>query len=786
MPKIKTNEFSTQTNKSYRIISEFINILDKTCIISMHNIFLHNGFCLIATAYLNKIYVFLKNNQKILFLQLFEEQNNLFKSIDISMSGSKIIALSSNNLIVYGLNSKFINLSEFFSKSYKFFKILDLFYIKETNDNITFATLNRDEKSLIISYKSGNLRVFDLEKKKNFHLNIKIVMEQIDTHFNFHYFGKIYGKTSSNFFIEYDIFRKKILFTKQIKFFLIEYNYIMLQIQNLIDLRCFCHNISIINVNLPFSCHKIIFITQNILFIENNNKFYLLKLGTKLLKNCLLEFHLNERIISKSENIQKIFVCNNNCTNFILTLITEINTIIFLKPISEKHKILLSYNPKIYNFTEIYAIKCIGPKNSIVLAANNCYINIYEGKNFFLKNFYHFKSYIFLNLDIKGNILIASNNLGMIIFWRIDTCEVLNWIDISNNTKNIFSLFEKIENEGFLVSGGRDCIIKLWKIIFHYNFKLEIRLMSKSKIENNNICLISTYRNGNIFATASHEKKVLLWKITQKDPFLELEKFKRSIWSLNFSYTEEILGIGTSDGFVYFFNILNGFCLKKISTHDSPVTNCLFNLDGNRLFTSDSKGKIKIWKLNTETCTNVIAKQKACIWALCINQDNTLIISGCNNGTIIIIKDIASDLFLNKTNSVMNFLKIQKAFNREYNFKKNYFTLKTIFIQRDPILLYDFLKFLFTDASSYFDYIVGSFVRNISIDWLKFLCRSIINWNLEKKKLYFSQHIVKILILNIKPFFWKDVDGDILNSLLFTVKNVKRLAYTYKQIIRNT
>ena len=183
----------------------------------------------------------------------------------------------------------------------------------------------------------------------------------------------------------------------------------------------------------------------------------------------------------------------------------------------------------------------------------------------------------------------------------------------------------------------------------------------------------------------------------------------------------------------------------------------MFNLDGNRLFTSDSKGKIKIWKLNTETCTNVIAKQKACIWALCINQDNTLIISGCNNGTIIIIKDIASDLFLNKTNSVMNFLKIQKAFNREYNFKKNYFTLKTIFI-----------------------------VRNISIDWLKFLCRSIINWNLEKKKLYFSQHIVKILILNIKPFFWKDVDGDILNSLLFTVKNVKRLAYTYKQIIRNT
>nr|UXY87805.1 transducin (beta) 3-like protein [Cryptomonas curvata] len=783
MPEIIKNKFSIQTNRSYRILSEFINILDNCCLISIRNLFSHKGYLVIATVFLNRIYIFIKNKQKIILINSFEEQNYSFKSICISKTGSKVIANTIDKIVIYGLNSNCIHPNEIFYKNQKFFKIFDHFDKKETSYNISSIYLNKEETSLTISYINGRIRIFDLFKKNFLDLNLNIIFEKFFMPLNCFFSSTIIGKTTSNFFIEYNISKKKTNFIKQTNFFLVEHNYIILQIENSIEIRCSCHNKTIINIALSILCQNIIFLTQNKLLIEKDSKFFLLLIGPQLIKNCLIDFHLNQKIKDKKENIQKIFVSNNNCTNFTLTLITEINNIIFLKPISEGHEILLIHSPQIFNHGEVHAIRFIGPKNSIIIATNNSYINLYDGKSFLFKGFYYFKNSVFLNLEIKGNMLVANNTSGKIIFWKIDTYEIISWINLSNKYTNVFSLFKKMENEGFLITGSKDCAVKFWKIFFIGKCKLKIRLINTVKIEGNSICLISTHKDGNIFATASHEKKILLWKTTLNDPFLELEKFKKSIWSLNFSTIETILATGTSDGFIYFFNFLNGYCLKKIAGHESPVTNCLFTADGSHFYTSDSRGKIKIWKLNTETCTNVIAKQKGCIWALGINQDNTIIVSGCSNGTIVIIKEISSDLFLNRKKSLNTFLNLQKISSRMFSVKNNYLALKIIFIQKDPDLLYDFLKFLFNRLSYNFDYLFNFFINDLDINQLKFLLRSIITWNLEKKKLYFSQHLLKIVILSKKAYFLKNINNRILNSLLLTTKNVQKLIYNYKQII---
>nr|UXY88308.1 transducin (beta) 3-like protein [Cryptomonas curvata] len=777
MPKLKTVNFSNQTNRSFKILSEFLNILDKSSLFSIKNLLFHNGVLIIGTVFSNRIYIFLKNKQKLSLINLFEEKNQSFKSIGISKSGNRIIAYTNNAVIVYTLNETILDSSEKSYNTLQYLKLFNFFDIKEPTHNISFACFNKDETFLIISYQNGILRIVDLIKKSFFDLNIKVVFEKLCFPLDYSVSGKIFGKTISNFFVEYNILTKKIIFSKQIQSFLIKYNYIILQNQESIEFRCFCHNKKIKNIILPILCRKIVAITPNKLLIENNNSFFWLKIGHRNIENCLIDFHLNEKIFIKNENIRKIFICNNNCVNFTLTLVTDINSVIFLKPISEKHKILLNYNSHIYNLGEIYAIKFFGTKFSILVAANNSYINLYEGKNFYFKGFYRFKNSIFLNIEIKGNILIANNTFGQIIFWKMDTFDILTWIDNSKQNSNVFSLFKKIEYEGFLITGGKDCIVKLWKIKLKSKSKIEIILVSQKKIEKNKICIISTYKDGNTFATASSDKKIFLWKTTLKDPYLQLEKFKRSIWSLNFSPKDEILITGTSDGFIYFFNILNGYCLKKIAGHDSSVTNCLFNYDGSYLYTSDSKGKIKTWRLNTETCTNVIAKQKGCIWALCIDENNTFIASGCNNGTIIIIKDIASDSFFNKKQSYQHFLNLQQIFNNHFD------VLKNIFMYRDIDLMFDFLKFLFTNFFTDFEYIIGSFIRIANISQLKFLCRSIITWNLEKKKTYFSQNILKIILINKAPFFFKMISAQILDALLISTNNIKKLFNNYKQII---
>jgi WD40 repeat protein len=782
MPKVIVNKFSIQTNRSYRILSEFVNILDNSCLISVSNFFFDKRYLIIVTVFLNRIYIFIKNKEKINLISSFEEPDYSYKSICISKTGSKIIVYTINKIIVYGLKLTHKHFNPFLDINHKFFKIFDHFNKNEANYNISYVFLNKDEISLMVSYTNGKLRIFNLLTKTFLDLDLKIIFDIFFMPIDFSLSSIIIGKTTSNFLIQLNIFNKKIKFIKQTKMFSIEDNYILLQNENSIELRCFCHNKVIINVNLSILCQKIISITENNLLLFLNNKFFLLKIGSQILTSCLIDFHLNQRIDNKKENIQKIFVSNNNCINFILTLITDHNNIVFIKPISEKHKILSICNPQIFNFKEIYSIKIFGPKNSIIIAANNSYINLYEGKNFLWKGFFYFKNSVFLNLEIRGNILFANDVSGKIIFWKIDTFEVISWIDLSDKHNNIFSLFKKIENEGFIITGGKDCIIKIWKIFFNSKYELKIKLINNIKIEGHSICLISTYKDGNIFATASHEKKIFFWKKTLNKPYLELEKLKKSIWSLNFSTTEEILATGTSDGFIYFFNILNGYCLKKIAGHESSVTNCLFTTNGSYLYTSDSIGKIKIWKLNTETCTNVIAKQKSCIWALCFNEDNTIILSGCSNGTIIIIKEVSSDLFFYKKKSFINFIKMQQISNVKMT-EHNDFALEKIFVQRDPDLLYDFLKFLFDKLSCDFHNIFTSFVRNIDINKLKFLLRSMITWNLEKKKLYYSQYLLKIIIMTKSPFFLKNINNHILNSLLLSTKNVKELIYNYKQII---
>jgi WD40 repeat protein len=352
--------------------------------------------------------------------------------------------------------------------------------------------------------------------------------------------------------------------------------------------------------------------------------------------------------MERNENSRKIFINNNNGVNFIVTLLTDFNSCFCLKPISEKHKILVNFSTRLYNLEEVYDMKFFGVKDFLVIATHKNNLIIYESSKFFYRGFFSFKNTTFIKLEIRGNLLLANNTLGQIVFWRIDTFEIITWIDISKKGVNIFSLSEGINFEGLLISVGKEQVIKLWKIIFKDQFKVKMEILNQKKIEKSEICLISISKSGDIFATASLDKEIFIWRKKSENPFLKLEKFKKSIWSLKFSPKEELLVTGMSDGNLFFFNSLSGYCLKIIPGHDNPITNCLFSSNGFILYTSDSRGNIKTWKLNTDTDTNTITRHKKCIWGLAVNKKDTLIASGSVDGTIVIFKYIGSDLCIDK------------------------------------------------------------------------------------------------------------------------------------------
>nr|UXY87313.1 transducin (beta) 3-like protein [Cryptomonas sp.] len=783
MPKIQSNKFSIQSNRTYRISSEFLNILDDSYLVSIKNFFYSNRILVIGTVFSNKMFLFLKINYKMFLVNSFVENNELISFIDISNSGSKIlIGTVKNNIFIYSSNVDNNQHNEKLCETLSYSKKMDFFNKNTLNFAMASTCFNNDETSLMVSYKNGRIRIFDLIKKSFTEISLQNAFELFSPCANKFFSGKIFGKTLSNHFIEYDIVHRKVVFTKPIENFLDQYNYIIIQCQQSVISRCYCHNKIINNITLPILCQKILLISRNKFLIQYKNTFFSLTIGSGKLYNFELDFYSNEEILKNVKKNSKIFISSNNCVNFILTIVIESTKSLFLKPVSEKHKTLAYYDNQSYNIGEVYDIKFFGVKNSIIVATNHCYLDVFESKNFYLKGKFTFGKSTFHKFEIRGNILIAINIIGQIIFWKIDSFTVVTWINTPKENISIFSLSKKLTPEGIFIFGGKDCILSLWKIFCNDQFVIKIELLYKSNVHTNQICLISTHKDGFIFATVSLDKKIFLWKKTQKYPYLELDKQKRSIWSLSFSPKDSIVAIGTSDGNICFFNFINGCCLKKLSGDNNPVTNCLFNSDGFHLYTSDSKGRIKIWKVFSGICINTIVKHKGYIWSLIVSENDTLIASSCTNGELILMKDVGLEISRKKRDNFQNLLELQKNINSQ-NFNRNFYSiLNNIFDFQDSIILFDFLKFSYFKFYFDFENYFGYFIQNIERNKLKFLFRSLVSWNLEKKKLYLSQKFLYIVLNNLSPNCLQEIKPEIIDSLLITTYHVKQLLENYKKL----
>ncbi|AEA38937.1 transducin (beta) 3-like protein (nucleomorph) [Cryptomonas paramecium] len=750
MPFLKTDSFSFQEKKLYKILSKSINTFDNFHEFFFKKIFLNRNFLILGTVFFNKVYIFSLVKQKIKLLNLLEESSELIILTKVSATGKKIVTCTKKNKI-------FLYIICFFgkkNKNIKYYKKLEIYKEKK----ILSICFDQKELLLIISYENGGLSIFNTKKKTFIELNINISFEKFHIcHQDF--VTKIIGKTSFGFFIQYDLFDKKILYKKKADFFMTFENLVLLQSQKKLQVRCICHDKKLVNIKLFIIYPIFAFINQSAVLIYHEFNFFYIKLSSKKILKYKENIFLNKFLYTRKKSVQQFFIYNNNLVNFVIILHLKLDIILFSKAISENRMSLYIYNSQFCNLRKIHDVKFVNEECSLLVATDDQDIRLYHVKSFYLKGLFSFQNSFFLKIETKGNLLMANSSAGKIVFWKIDRFCLLTSINISNENTNIFSLFKQGGVVNFFISGGKDCIVKLWKFHFKSIFDLKVDLLGQRKMEKSKICLISTHESKSIFAVASECKKIFLWKKSSKNPYLVINKFRKSIWCLNFSRKKNWLVTGLSNGDIFFFDLSDGSCLKKLHDHTGSITNCVLSLDDFYLYTSNSKGEMKIWKIKPSTCTNVIRKNKNCIWAFAFSTFQNFIIVGYADGTLIFIKQVESEFPFKQK------LKF-KIFNLTRNSnvrKESCFILTHVLNFNDSKLLFKFLICISDKFSPLFENII-LFLSNLNTRTLQFFFKCMLTWNVEKEKACILKKILIAVERNF-PFFSINFKKKILNFL---------------------
>jgi len=155
------------------------------------------------------------------------------------------------------------------------------------------------------------------------------------------------------------------------------------------------------------------------------------------------------------------------------------------------------------------------------------------------------------------------------------------------------------------------------------------------------ILAVSFSPDGKIIASASFDKTIKLWQVSNGKLLTTLEGHQERLWSLNFSPDGKTLASSSFDSTIKLWNVADGTLKKTISGHNKiAVRSVDFSPDGKLLASSDSIGWIKLWNAEDGTLIKSIPahiNKKGRSWwvtAIKFNRDGKTLASTSSDRTV--------------------------------------------------------------------------------------------------------------------------------------------------------
>ncbi len=226
-----------------------------------------------------------------------------------------------------------------------------------------------------------------------------------------------------------------------------------------------------------------------------------------------------------------------------------------------------------------------------------------------------------LNFSPNSKFLVSggSENEGMIRFWNPQTGKKLGTINRAHQG-SVDSILISPDGKT-LTSCGSDYKINLWNLktlefsrffVGHNSSVLSLAVSSDSKV------LISGALDG-----------IRLSDLKQQRPLATLVRFDHLIYTLAMSPDGQTLASSDNKGVVKLWNLQTGKLIRQLNAHYQVVTGLAFTPDGVTLVSSSRDKTIKIWNVSNGQAVKTLTGHQDWVNAIAINlHDKTLASAG--------------------------------------------------------------------------------------------------------------------------------------------------------------
>lgn len=291
--------------------------------------------------------------------------------------------------------------------------------------------------------------------------------------------------------------------------------------------------------------------------------------------------------------------------------------------------------------------------------------------------------------DNDRYLAVATNSKHFKLY---DTTQDMDCKLISGHTDTVMSL---AASQNLLISVGKDCSIRLWKLSHKASFLLEpvaqqtnchtttigcvalthhgakafasgsqdgsmkVWKISRDKREENSYTLALHYaalahdkevnsvtyaHNNKILATASQDKSARIWSAETNTLLGVLRGHTRGVWCVRFSPVDQIVLTSSSDCSLRIWSIANFSCLKRLE-QECTILRVEFLDYGKFILSAAADGLLKLWNIKTNICVQSIDEHSDRVWSLAVSTgSNRYFFSGGADSKLIRFNDVTENV----------------------------------------------------------------------------------------------------------------------------------------------